>query len=444
MIELSPAIVSIIMLGGLVLGVLIGYPIAFVIGAIGLIVGYALFGAPVFALLYQRLFSLIHSYTLLAVPLFVFMGVMLQRSGIAERMYAALYVWLSGFRGGLAIITVLIGTILAACVGIIGASVSMLALTALPAMLKRGYSKSLASGSVCAGGTLGQLIPPSILLVIYGPMATISVGKLFMGAIFPGLVLSGLYVSYIALHSLLKPEIAPVVPLEERAVPLIKKVTTLTTSLVPPSLLILAVLGTIFLGIAPPTEAAAVGAFVAILLAIAYRRFNWQVLKETMLQTLKITSMILLIGGMSFAFVGVFLSAGGGEVVADLILDAPFGRWGAFAVIMLIVFILGFFIDIIGIIFIIVPIISPLVPVLGFDPVWFAIMINVNFQMAYMTPPFALAIFYLRGSAPPELGVTMSDIIRGVIPFVGLIFIGLGLFVAFPDIILWLPAMMIK
>jgi len=444
MIELSPEIVCIVMLGGLVLGVLIGYPIAFVVGAIGLIVGYALFGAPVFALLYQRLFSLIHSYTLLAVPLFVFMGVMLQRSGIAERMYSALYVWLSGFRGGLAIITVLIGTILAACVGVIGASVSMLSLMALPAMLKRGYSKSLASGSVCAGGTLGQLIPPSILLVIYGPMATISVGKLFMGAIFPGLVLSGLYCSYIALRCLIQPKIAPVVPPEERAVPLIKKVTAVTTSLIPPALLILAVLGTIFLGIAPPTEAAAVGAFAAIVLAIAYRRFNWQILKETMLHTLRITSMILLIGGMSYAFVGVFLSAGGGDAVADLILGAPFGRWGAFAVIMLIVFILGFFIDIIGIIFIIVPIISPLVLILGFDPVWFAIMINVNFQMAYMTPPFALAIFYLRGSASPELGVSMTDIIRGVFPFVGLIFIGLGLFVAFPDIILWLPGMMIK
>jgi len=444
MIELSPEIVCIIMLGGLVLGVLIGYPIAFVIGSIGLIVGYVLFGATVFALLYARLFCLIHSYTLLAVPLFVFMGVMLQRSGIAERMYAALYVWLSGFRGGLAIITVLIGTILAACVGVIGASISMLALMALPAMLKRGYSKSLASGSVCAGGTLGQLIPPSILLVIYGPMATISVGKLFMGAICPGLVLSGLYCGYIALRCLFQPKIAPVVPPEERAVPLVKKISTLATSLAPPALLILAVLGTIFLGIAPPTEAAAVGAFVAIVLAIAYRRFSWQILKETALHTLRITSMILLIGGMSFAFVGVFLSAGGGEVVGDLILGAPFGRWGAFAVIMLIVFILGFFIDIIGIIFIIVPIISPLVPILGFDSLWFAIMINVNFQMAFMTPPFALAIFFLRGSAPQELGVTMADIIRGVIPFVGLIFIGLGLFVAFPDIILWLPGMMIK
>jgi len=444
MIELSPEIVCLIMLGGLVFGVLIGYPIAFVIGAIGLIVGYVLFGATVFNLLYTRLLCLISTYTLLAVPLFVFMGVMLERSGIAERMYGSLYVWLSGFRGGLAIITVLIGTILAACVGVIGASVSMLTLVALPAMLKRGYDKSLACGSVCAGGTLGQLIPPSVLLVIYGPMATISVGKLFMGAIPPGLILSGLYCSYIALRCLLQPEKAPVVPPEERAMPLIKKVTTVTISLAPPALLILAVLGSIFWGIAPPTEAAAVGAFAAIILAIAYRRFNWQGFKEAMLQTMKITSMILLIGGMSFAFVGVFLKAGGGDVVADLILDAPFGRWGAFGVIMFIVFILGFFVDIIGIIFIIVPIISPLVIVLGFDPVWFAIMVNVNFQMAYMTPPFALAIFYLRGSAPPELGVTMADIIRGVIPFVGLIFIGLGLFVAFPDIILWLPGMMIK
>jgi tripartite ATP-independent transporter DctM subunit len=444
MIDLSPELVTILMLGGVLVGVLIGYPLAIPVGALGLIFGFLLYGVPVFDLVYARLFKLINNYALLAVPLFVFMGVMLERSGIAEKMYDALYLWLAGLRGGLAIITVIIGTILAACVGIIGASVSMLALLALPSMIRRGYSKSLASGSVCAGGSLGILIPPSIMLVIYGPMANISVGKLFMGAFIPGFILSGLYITYIAIRCFFQPSIAPAVPVEERAVSFKEKTTMLVTSLIPPGILVLSVLGSIFFGIAPPTEAAAVGAFAATLLTVAYRRFSFGVLKETATQTLKVTSMILLIGGLSFVFVGVFIPAGGGKVVKELILAAPGGRWGAFVMIMFIMFLLGFFIDWIGIIFIMVPILSPIAPELGFDPVWFALMICVNLQMSFMTPPFAPAIFYLRGSASPELGITMGDIIRGVFPFVGLIIIGLGLCVAFPQIILWLPSMMIK
>ena len=444
MIELSPEIVTIIMMGGILLGVLTGFPLAIPIGGMGVIFGYLLFGASAFDIIYSRIFSLITSYTLLAVPLFIFMGGMLERSGIAEKMFDALYLWLGGLKGGLAIVTVLIGTIMAATVGIIAASITMLTLVALPAMLKRGYSKSLASGAICAGGCLGILIPPSIMLVIYGPMAWISVGKLFMAAFIPGLVLSGLYITYITIRSLLQPEIAPPVPVEERRVPFIKKTGLLIVSLVPPGLLILAVLGAIFMGIAAPTEAAAVGALVATILAIAYRRFNLQVLKQTALQTLRLTSMILLIGSCSYAFVGVFLSAGGGKVVEELILGTPGGRWGAFAAVMFIIFLLGFFIDWIGILFIIVPIISPLAPVLGFDPLWFAMMICINLQMSFMTPPFAPGIFFLRGAASPELGVTMADIIRGVVPFVILVMIGLGLCIAFPQIILWLPGMMIK
>jgi len=444
MIDLSPEIITAIMLGGVLVGVLIGYPLAIPVGAVGLIMGFLLFGGGVFDMYYARLFKLIHNYVLLAVPLFVFMGVMLESSGIAERMYAALYVWLSGLRGGLAIITVLIGTILAACVGVIGASVTMLALLALPSMIKRGYNKSLASGAVCAGGTLGILIPPSIMLVVYGPMANISVGKLFMAAFIPGFILSGLYITYIAIRCFFEMGIAPAVPIEERAVPFWKKTAMLATSLVPPGLLILAVLGSIFFGIAPPTEAAAVGAFAATLLTIAYRRFSFETLKYTALQTLKVTSMILLIGGLSFAYVGVFIPAGGAKVVEAVILGAPGGRWGAFAMVMFIIFFLGFFIDWIGIIFIMVPILAPIAPALGFDPLWFGMMIIINLQMAFMTPPMAAAIFYLRGSAAPELGVTMGDIIRGVFPFVGLIMIGLALCVAFPQLILWLPSLMIK
>jgi len=444
MIELSPEIITILMFGGLLIGVLTGFPLAIVIGAIALPFGYYVWGGATPQLLYTRIFMIVSNYIVLAVPLFVFMGVMLERSGITEKLYDALYLWLGGFRGGLAITTVLIGTILAACVGIIAASVTMLSIIAVPHMVKRGYSKSMASGATCAGGTLGILIPPSVMLVFYGPMALLSVGKLFMAAFPAGLVLAALYCSYIALRSLLQPNIAPSVPPEERAVPFIKKTIMLLTSLVPPVILVFAVLGTIFFGIAAPTEAAGVGAFVATLLALAYRKLNWQVLKETALATVRTCGMIFLFVVMSIAFVGVFIGAGCGDVVSSFILATPFGKWGAFAVIMLICFILGMFIDWLGIVLIMVPIITPIGYELGFDPIWFAMMICVNLQMSFMTPPYAPAIFIARGAIPPELEVTSADIIRGIIPFVLLVVVGIGLFIVFPQILLWLPAQMIK
>jgi len=433
-----------LMLGGLLIGVLTGFPVAFVIGAVALPFGFLIWGDTVAQLLYGRIFMIVKNYILLAVPLFVFMGLMLERSGITEKLYDALYLWLGGFRGGLAITTVLIGTILAACVGIIAASVTMLSIIAVPHMVKRGYSKSLASGATCAGGTLGILIPPSVMLVFYGPMAEISVGKLFFAAFPAGLLLSTLYCGYIALHSLIQPEVAPAVPIEERAVPFLKKTVMLLTSLVPPVILILAVLGTIFFGIAAPTEAAGVGAFVATLLALAYRKLNWRVLKEVGRDTVRTCGMIFLFVVMSVAFVGVFIGGGGGKVVSAFILASPFGKWGAFAVIMFITFILGMFIDWMGIVLIMVPIITPIAEALGFHELWFAMMICVNLQMSFMTPPYAPAIFIARGAIPPDLGVTTADIIRGITPFVLLVVVALGLFVIFPEILLWLPAQMIK
>ena len=444
MIDISPELITFIMLGGILVGVLFGYPLAVVVGGIGIVMGILLFGVNIsLELIYQRLYSLINNYVLLAVPGFIFMGIMLGYSGITEKMFSALYVWLSGFRGGLAITTILLGTVLAACVGIIGASVTALAIIALPAMVKRGYSRAFASGAVCAGGTLGILIPPSIMLVIYGPMAALSVGKLFFGAFLPGFMLSAMYCTYIAIHSFLKPEIAPAVPVEERAVPWLKKTTDLVTSMLPPAVLILAVLGSIFLGIAAPTEAAAVGALAATLLAVAYRKFSFRILKDTATETVKVTGMVLLIGATAFAFVGIFMRAGGGDIVEELILSAPGGKWGIFAIIMFVVFLLGYFIDWLGILFIIVPIITPVGAALGFDPLWFAMMICVNLQTSFLTPPFAYAIFYLRGAADPELGITTGHIIRGVIPYVLIIVVGLGLLIAFPQIILWLPGKMI-
>jgi len=444
MIDLSPATVTLLMLAVVFVGLLSGFPVAFILGAAAIAFGYPIFGNLVGELIYDRIWGFYTNYIILAVPLFVFMGLMLERSGVTEKLYDALYLWLGGFRGGLAVVTVLVGTILAACIGVITASVTLLTLIALPSMVKRGYSKSLATGSVAAGGCLGILIPPSVMLVVYGPMAAISVGKLFFGAFGPGFLLSASYIVYIIVRSLLQPSVAPPVPAEERSVPFREKTIRLLTVLVPPMVLIFSVLGVIFFGIAAVTEAAGIGALAAVILAAAYRRFSWGVLKEVTLLTMSISGWVMLMAGMAFAFTGVFIGAGGGLIVKDLILATPGGSWGAFAVIMFITFILGFFIDWWGIVFIMVPIITPIVPELGFDPVWFAIMVCVNLQMAFMTPPMAAAIFLVKGSADPSLGVTTPDIIRGVVPFVGMIILTLILCTVFPQIITWLPGMMIK
>jgi len=444
MIDLSPEVVCILMLGGLIVTVLSGFPLALPIGTVALVVGFLAFGPTVFALIYQQIFSILHNYVLLALPLFIIMGVTLEYSGIADRMYDALYLILSRLRGGLAIITVLLGTILAACVGVITASVTMLTTLSLSSMVKRGYDHSIAAGAICAGGSLGILIPPSIMLVVYGPMARISVGKLFMAAMFPGLLLSVLYCGYIFFRCLLQPKLAPTVTFEERTVPVLYKIRLLFSSLIPPALIILSVLGVIFAGIAPPTEAAAVGCFAALLLTAAYRRLNWSTLINILRRSLIIASMVMFIGACSVAFTGVFLKGGAGKVVEALVLATPGGRWGAFGMVMFIYFILGFFIEWIGIFFIMVPILAPLAPILGFDPLWFGMMICINLQMSFLTPPYAFAIFVLRGVAPADSGVTTAEIIRGVIPYVGLIIVALLLCITFPQIILWLPAQMIR
>ena len=444
MIDFSPELIAIVMLGGLILTVLSGYPLALPIGAVALVVGFLAFGDSVFSIIYQQVFSILHNYVLLALPLFIFMGVTLEYSGIAERMYDALFLILSGLRGGLAIITVLLGTALAACVGVITASVTMLTTLSLGSMVRRGYDHSLAAGAVCAGGTLGILIPPSVMLVIYGPMARISVGKLFMAAMFPGLALSALYIIYIVVRCYLQPKLAPVIPIEERAVPVSQKIKLLFTAALPPILIILAVLGSIFAGIAPPTEAAATGATAALVLTVVNRKLNWKTFKSILLKSLNISCMVMFIGAMSVAFTAVFIKGRGGEVVQAAVLAAPGGAWGSFIAVMFMYFILGFFIEWIGIFFIMVPILAPLAPILGFDPLWFGMMICINLQMSFLTPPYAFAIFVLRGVAPPDLGITSAEIIRGVIPYVLLIMVALGLCIAFPQLITWLPAQMIK
>lgn len=445
MIEISPEIFTAIMLGTVMLLILTGIPVAIVIGSSTLIFGYLVFGSAVVELLYSRAMAILVNYILLAVPCFVFMGTMLERSGIAEKMYDATYQWFGRMRGGLAVTTIIIGTLMAASIGIIAASIAMLSLVAIPSMMKRGYSKSLAAGTVCAGGSLGILIPPSILLVIYGPMAQLSVGKLFFGAFTPGLLLSGLYCLYILLHSFVKRDIAPAMSSEElEGISFSKKTFKLIVTLFPTAILIMSVLGVIFFGIAPPTEAAAVGAVVATLLTIVYRKFSWQVLKEVCLATLKTYGLVYLLVTLAYTFIAVFIGGGGDEVVKEFVLSAPGGRWGAFAVIMIVIFILGFFIDWLAIMFILVPIITPIAADLGFDPIWFALMVCINLQMSLMTPPFAYSIFFAKGSIPPEYNVSMGEIIKGVIPFVLCILVALFLCLVFPEIITWLPDLMLR
>ncbi len=445
MIALSPEIITFLMLGGVLVLVLTGFPIGMVIGSVAFLVGTLIFGPKItFNILYSRLYELTLNYPYLAVPLFTFMGVILENSGIAEDLYEALYEWLSGFRGGLAVVTIIVGTILAACLGTITASVTILTLIALAPMVKRGYDKSIASGSIVAAGTLGILIPPSIMLVVYGPQAGVSVGRMFMGAIFPGLLLSGLYIAYITIRCALNPKLGPPIPLEEREKTTYRQKTLKLIKAVAPTLIIIiAVLGTIYTGIAPPTEAAAMGSLAVVILAIIYKKFTWELIKYSSFEVLRVSAFVLLIAGLSYAYVGVFMSAGCGEVVTKLIMGVPGGKWGAFAMVMLIVFVLGMFIEWIGIVFIVVPVFSPIFVKLGFDPLWAAMMVCINLQMAFQTPPMAMSIFVCRGTAPPELGVTMDDIIKGVIPFIIIIVFCLILCTIFPQIITWLPEKMI-
>ena len=446
MIELSEQLITVLMLGGVLTLVMTGFPIAFVIASVALITGFFLFGGEVtYHILYSRLYSMLLSYPFLAVPLFTFMGVILQMSGIVEELYTVLYESMSGFRGGLAIVTIIFGTILAACLGVITASVTMLTLIALAPMVTRGYDKSIASGSVVAAGTLGILIPPSIMLVVYAPQAGLSIGQMFMAAFTPGLLLSGSYIAYVGIRCFLNPKLGPPVSEEQRLkLPFWAKMAKLLKSLLPPVAIILAVLGTIFLGIAPPTEAAAMGSLAAVILAIIYRKMTWDIAKRAAIETLRVSSFVLLIAGICYAYVGVFMSAGCGDVVENAILSVPGGKWGSFFVIMLIVFLLGMFIEWIGIVFIIVPILSPVIVALGFDPLWAGMMVCINLQMAFQTPPMAMSVFVCQGTSPPELGVKLHDIIKGVIPFIAIIAFWLLMFSFYPQLITWLPNLMMK
>jgi len=442
MLNLSAEMVLLLMVILLVGGFLTGYALGTVMIFTALLVGFLVKGPATFEIAYITFFGLITNEILLAIPLFVFMGALLERSGLAERMYHSLFLFLGNFRGGLPVATVLLGAALACCMGVITASVATLSKISLSPMIKRHHSKSLAAAAVCAGGTLGVLIPPSIVTIVYGAAAGLSVGKLFMAQFIPGFLLTGLYCVYIFGRCFLQPEIAPVVDKSESAISFVKKLRGLLVSVVPVATLVLAVLGTIYFGLAPPAEAAAIGAFAMLLLVVAYRMFSTTLLRESVYSTLRTTCMIMWIGLGALLFSNIFIYIGCKDVAVRALTSMPLGSWGTFVLIMFILFVLGMFLDWLGIIFIMVPIYMPITNALGFDPIWVGVMVILNLQMAYLSPPFAPAIFVLRSAAPSELGITAMDAIRGIYPFIACVVIALGLCALFPQLALWLPGTM--
>lgn len=449
-------ILPLLMFGALALFIFSGYPVAFVLGGVGL--GFALFGDVIGEFRYMQFFSLplriyggtMENMVLVAIPMFIFMGTMLEKSRVAEDLLYTLQILTRRLPGGLALSVTIMGTILAATTGIIGASVVLMTLMALPVMIQRGYSIPLATGTIAASGTLGILIPPSIMLVIMADLLSISVGDLFVGAVIPGFMLSGFYLLYILGTGMLRPEVAPRLPDDVGPNDNAELALLVVRSFIPPVLLIVFVLGSIFGGFATPTEAAGVGAVGATLLALVNGRLTYQTLKEVCVRSALTGGMLfgIFIGATCFSF--VFKSLHGDRTIIDLVQSVGLGPWGVLVTLMVLVFLLGFFFDWIEITLIVLPVFAPIVALLDFGahiPVrtdvlyWFAILLAVNLQTSFLTPPFGFALFYMKGVAPPE--VRIQDIYRGIVPFVMLQLIGLGLVMAFPDLTLWLPRVLL-
>jgi len=433
------------MFATLIVAICLGHPLAYTLAAVAALFGLLDNGFNIpalFDMFANNTWGLMNNYVLVAIPLFILMAQLLDRSKVADQLFEALYVVLGGLKGGLGLAVVVVCTVFAATTGIIGASVVAMGLLATPALLKKGYQKELTSGIICAAGTLGILIPPSIMMVVYGGLTGLketSVGNLFAGSIFPGLLLAGLYFLYILVRCQLQPELGPPISKEEAGRwSAAQKWAMTLKSMIPPLALILAVMGTILAGVATPTEAAGMGAAGAAVLAIFNRKFTWTVIKESCFATLKTTSMVMMlfIGGKFFST--VFLSMGGGDVVADVLVGSGLNRWVALFIMMAIVFLMGMFIDWAAILLVTVPIFMPIAMELDFNPLWFSLLMCVNLQTSFLTPPFGYALFYFKGVAPE--GYTMMHIYRGIMPFVLLQLVGLMLIALFPAIVTWLPA----
>jgi len=421
--------------------ILWGFPVAFTLGGVAVLFGLVVKGPELFFLMPLRINGTMQNFILIAVPLFVYMGVMLERSGIAERLLGSMAYLFGRIKGGLAISVVAVGTLLAASTGIVGATVVTMGLLSLPTMLKRGYAPTLATGTIASSGTLGQIIPPSIVLVLLGSVLNVPVGDLFIAAVVPGLSLVLLYVLYIVAIANFQPEKAPALSQEALEEFRQKDVAKeLVLAFVLPMTLIIAVLGSIFAGIASPTEAAGIGAFGATILTIGQRKFNLKILKEVMTETTHITCMVFIILVGATAFGLVFRDLGGDTYLIETIEGANLSPQGFLILVMVVIFVAGFFIDFIEITFIIVPIVAPVFQKMGIDLVWLGILIAINLQTSFLTPPFGFALFYLKGVAPKE--VTTGHIYQGILPFVLIQILMLSLLIAFPELVQWLPEMM--
>ncbi len=457
---LGAEIAALLLFAVIVAFLMAGYPVAFTLGGVSLLFAlvaqlFGLFDGSFLEALPSRIFGTMSNDTLIAVPLFIFMGLVLERTRIADDLLETLGLLFGGLRGGLAYSVIIVGTLLAASTGIVGATVVTMGLLCLPTMLKRGYDPRVATGAICASGTLGQIIPPSIILVLLGDVLssaysqaqlklgnfapkTISVGDLFMGALVPGLLLVLLYLLYIAFLSWWRPNTMPAIPREERlAARASGFAARVLRAMVAPLVLILAVLGSIIAGIATPTEAAAVGAIGALALAVGKRELTLPRLREIMEGTVRMSSMVFLILIGASVFSLVFRGLGGDDVVHELLTGIPGGAIGAMIAVMLVMFLLGFVLDFIEIIYVVVPIVGPALLAMGLDPLWLGIMIAMNLQTSFLTPPFGFALFYLRGVAPPSLET--SVIYRGIIPWVMLQLLMLVVLAVWPALVTWLP-----
>jgi tripartite ATP-independent transporter DctM subunit len=438
---MSLGYLTLLVFGGLISALIVGLPIAFSTGAIAVVVAFWLFDFNTLNLIVSRVFTLMGSNILLSVPLFILMANILEKAGIAEDIFKAAYIWSGRLRGGLAVAVIISCALMATMVGVIGAEIVTMGVVALPAMLKRGYGKSLALGSICAGGGLATLIPPSVVLIMYALTSGTSIGQLYMAGIFPGLLLGGLYIAYIVIISYLKPEIAPSASQEELDMPFLEKLSYVK-NLILPGLVAFSVLGSLYMGWATPTEAAGVGVIGSLIAALVNRRLTWKGLYQAVVDTTKVTCMLYWLFFGASVLVGVYTMAGGTQYLKELLLDLPGGRWGVLITMNLIWIVLGAVIDWIGILLLTAPIFVPVAVALGFDPVWLGVLFCMNMQISYITPPFGPAVFYLKGAAPSD--ITVSQIFRSVWPFVGLQVVALGLVMTFPQIALWLPQTMIK
>ena len=422
--------IGLVMFAVALLLLLVGFPVAFTFGGVAVFFGLLAEGPEIFSLMPHRIWSIMNNTILMAIPLFIFMGIVLQKSNLAERLLESMGFLFGEVRGGIAISTILVGALLAASTGVVGASVVAMGVISLPVMLKYNYDKRLATGTICAAGTLGQIIPPSIILIILGDVFQEPVGDLFKAALWPGLVLVGFYIVYIVLVALIRKDLAPPIRLEGADASKGRQIVHALMAVIPPLVLIVLVLGSILTGVATPTESSSVGGIGAIVLAALYGRFSIRMVWESSLETVKITAMVfaILIGATAFSM--VFTYTGGDYIVEDFMLSLPGEEWGFLILSMLAIMALGFFIDFVEISYIVVPILVPIAANLGIDPIWYAILIAMNRQTSFLTPPFGFSLFYLKGVAPANVRTT--DIYYGVVPFIVLQVLVLTILVIFP------------